>query len=94
MNGPIARTIAQRALPLLGLLMVVLVLAGGAAAERAPDFSATTLAEGAEVSLAEESYVGWSVLVTCRIEGVTVGDEDGPVLGHRRGRFFRLGSDA
>ncbi len=53
MNGPIARTIAQRALPLLGLLMVVLVLAGGAAAERAPDFSATTLEEGAEVSLAD-----------------------------------------
>ncbi len=53
--------------------------------------SATTYAE---VALAEESDVGWSVLVTCRIEGVTVGDEDGPVLGHRRGRFFRLGSDA
>lgn len=46
----------------------------------------------AEVSLVEESEVGWSVLVTCRIDEAVVGDEDGPMLGHRRGRFFRLGS--
>ena len=36
--------------------------------------------------------VGWSVLVTCRVERAVVGDEDGPMLGHRRGRYFRLGS--
>ena len=47
----------------------------------------------AEVALGSEAEVGWSVLVTCVIERAEVGDEDGPVLGHRRGRFFRLGSD-
>ena len=46
----------------------------------------------AAVSLDAEQEIGWSVLVTCRIEDVTVGAEDGPMLGHRRGRFFRLGS--
>ena len=45
----------------------------------------------AEVSLVSETEAGWSVLVTCRIEKAVVGDEDEPVLGHRRGRFFRLG---
>ena len=44
----------------------------------------------AEVSLVDEAEVGWSVLVTCRIDRAVVGDEDGPMLGHRRGRFFRL----
>jgi len=44
--------------------------------------------------MTSESEVGWSVLVTCRIERAVVGDEDEPVLGHRRGRFFRLGSSA
>ena len=53
--------------------------------------SATTYAE---VELVDESEVGWSVLVTCRIETAVVGDEDGPMLGHRRGRFFRLGSSS
>jgi flavin reductase (DIM6/NTAB) family NADH-FMN oxidoreductase RutF len=47
----------------------------------------------AEVSLVSEAEVGWSVLVTCRLDRVVVGDEDGPALGHRRGRFFRLGSE-
>lgn len=46
----------------------------------------------AEVELVGETEVGWSVLVTCRIDRVVVGDEDGPMLGHRRGRFFRLQS--
>jgi len=46
----------------------------------------------AEVELVAEVEVGWSVLVTCRIDQVVIGDEDGPMLGHRRGRFFRLGS--
>jgi flavin reductase (DIM6/NTAB) family NADH-FMN oxidoreductase RutF len=45
------------------------------------------------VPLAEE-VVGWSVLVSCRIDEAFVGDEDGPVLGHRRGRFLPLGSGA
>jgi len=44
-----------------------------------------------EVSLVEEAEVGWSVLVTCRIDHAVVGEEDEPMLGHRRGRFFRLG---
>jgi len=39
-----------------------------------------------------EEPVGWSVLVTCRLAEAFVGDEDEPVLGHRRGRFFPLGS--
>jgi flavin reductase (DIM6/NTAB) family NADH-FMN oxidoreductase RutF len=51
-----------------------------------------TAATYAEVSLVEEAEVGWSVLVTCRVDAAVVGDEDGPMLGHRRGRFFRLGS--
>ena len=41
----------------------------------------------------EESDVGWSVLLTCRLEEAHVLDEAGPALGHRRGRFFALGSD-
>ena len=53
-----------------------------------------TSATYAEVGLTSEVELGWSVLVTCRIEVVVVGDEDEPVLGHRRGRFFRLGSQA
>ncbi len=46
----------------------------------------------AEVSVESEAEVGWSVLVTCVLENVVVGREDGPALGHRRGRFFRLES--
>ena len=48
----------------------------------------------AEVSMTSETDVGWSVLVSCRIDDAVIGDEDEPVLGHRRGRFFRLGSSA
>ncbi len=48
----------------------------------------------AEISLDSDVVVGWSALVTCRVDRVVVGDEDGPMLGHRRGRYFRLGSRA
>lgn len=47
----------------------------------------------AGVTLADERPVGWSVLVTCRIDELHVGDETEPALGHRRGRFLPLGSD-
>jgi flavin reductase (DIM6/NTAB) family NADH-FMN oxidoreductase RutF len=43
------------------------------------------------VPVAEES-VGWSTLLTCALDSAQVGVEDGPMLGHRRGRFFPLGS--
>jgi len=46
----------------------------------------------AHVVPVDESLLGWSVLLTCRVEEAFLGDEDGPMLGHRRGRFFRLGS--
>jgi flavin reductase (DIM6/NTAB) family NADH-FMN oxidoreductase RutF len=42
----------------------------------------------AGVSLEDGSEVGWSRLVTCRVDDVTIGD-DVPVLVHRRGRFVR-----
>jgi flavin reductase (DIM6/NTAB) family NADH-FMN oxidoreductase RutF len=48
----------------------------------------------AYVTPVEERDVGWSVLLTCRLEEAHVLDEAGPALGHRRGRFFALGSDA
>lgn len=44
----------------------------------------------ADVALVQEAEVGWSVLLTCRIERVVVGPEDGPMLGHRRGRYLPL----
>lgn len=40
----------------------------------------------------EERAIGWSSLVTCRVEEVRVGEEAEPALAHRRGRFVRLGS--
>jgi flavin reductase (DIM6/NTAB) family NADH-FMN oxidoreductase RutF len=51
--------------------------------------SATSWAFAAPV---EERVVGWSVLLTCRVEEAGVRDETEPGLGHRRGRFFPLGS--
>jgi flavin reductase (DIM6/NTAB) family NADH-FMN oxidoreductase RutF len=39
----------------------------------------------------DERVVGWSVLLTCRVEEAAVMDEIDPALGHRRGRFFPLG---
>lgn len=40
----------------------------------------------------EETPVGWSVLLTCRLEEADVADETEPALGHRRGRFVAMGS--
>lgn len=37
--------------------------------------------------------VGWSALVTCTVDEVTVGEEREP-LGHRRGRYVRLGAES
>jgi flavin reductase (DIM6/NTAB) family NADH-FMN oxidoreductase RutF len=42
----------------------------------------------AGVSLVDSRQVGWSLEVTCRIDTVTVGDEEAPLL-HRRGRYVR-----
>lgn len=44
------------------------------------------------VRLEEVRDVGWSRLVTCAVEDVTLGADDAPLL-HRRGRYLRLGSD-
>lgn len=44
----------------------------------------------ADVSLAGEREVGWSVEVTAALDAVTVGDEDQQPLVHRRGRFHTL----
>ena len=40
----------------------------------------------------DEQDAGWSVQLTCRLEEAHVLDESEPALGHRRGRFFPLGS--
>lgn len=42
----------------------------------------------AGVSLEDHREVGWSLEVTCRVDEVTVGDDDAPLL-HRRGRYVR-----
>lgn len=42
----------------------------------------------AGVRLEETTEVGWSTLVTCAIEEVTIGDEPDPLV-HRRGRYQR-----
>jgi flavin reductase (DIM6/NTAB) family NADH-FMN oxidoreductase RutF len=46
----------------------------------------------AGVSLEDASEVGWSRMVTCRVDEVTVGDDDGRPLVHRRGRYVRPGT--
>lgn len=48
----------------------------------------------AGVELVGRREVGWSLEVTCRLAHVEVGDDDGPggALGHRRGRYLRLGA--
>jgi flavin reductase (DIM6/NTAB) family NADH-FMN oxidoreductase RutF len=51
--------------------------------------SATSWAFAAPV---DERVVGWSVVLTCEVEEAGVRDETEPALGHRRGRFFPLGS--
>lgn len=45
----------------------------------------------AGVRLVEETPVGWSVLVSCAIDEVSIGD-DAPPLVHRRGRYQRPGT--
>jgi flavin reductase (DIM6/NTAB) family NADH-FMN oxidoreductase RutF len=45
----------------------------------------------AGVRLEEAVDVGWSRLLTCTVEHVVIGDDADP-LGHRRGRFVRLGT--
>ncbi len=45
----------------------------------------------ASVSLETVTEVGWSRLVTCVVDEVVIGADDDP-LGHRRGRWLRLGS--
>ena len=44
----------------------------------------------AGVSLVEARELGWSSLVTCRLEHVEVGDDDAPLV-HRRGRWVAPG---
>lgn len=43
----------------------------------------------AGVVLESTATVGWSSLVTCLVEQVSVGDDDAPPLVHRRGRYVR-----
>jgi flavin reductase (DIM6/NTAB) family NADH-FMN oxidoreductase RutF len=50
----------------------------------------TTATTWAYVVPVDERPVGWSTLLTCRIEEVHVLDETEPALGHRRGRFLGL----
>ena len=47
----------------------------------------------AGVRVESTAGVGWSDLLTCVVEEVVVGEEHDP-LGHRRGRWLRLGSSA
>lgn len=51
--------------------------------------SATTWAG---VELEDESEVGWSALLTCRLVTAEAGDDVDP-LGHRRGRWLRLAQE-
>ena len=53
---------------------------GAAAGRRRPP--------GPAVSLETVADVGWSALVTCVVDEVTIGD-DLPPLVHRRGRYLR-----
>jgi len=50
--------------------------------------SATSWAHAVPI---DEHEVGWSTLLTCRLEEAHVLDETEPALGHRRGRFHPLG---
>lgn len=50
----------------------------------------TSAPSWAGVVLEQQQEVGWSTLVTCRLETVTVGEED-DLLGHYRGRYQRVG---
>ncbi|WP_193614014.1 flavin reductase [Nocardioides lijunqiniae] len=42
----------------------------------------------AGVTVVDTREVGWSLELTCRIDAVTVGDDEAPLL-HRRGRYVR-----
>ncbi len=53
--------------------------------------SATSWANAVRV---DEHPVGWSVVLSCRVDEAGVREEIDPALGHRRGRFFALGPDA
>jgi flavin reductase (DIM6/NTAB) family NADH-FMN oxidoreductase RutF len=44
----------------------------------------------ADLRLESAAEVGWSRLLTCTLDHVEVGEEGDP-LGHRRGRYLRLG---
>lgn len=44
-------------------------------------------------TLESTTDVGWSSLLTCVVDEVSIGEERDP-LGHRRGRYVRLGSGA
>lgn len=64
---------------------------------RQADFAATpsgprlaTATTFAEVSLAGEREIGWSVEVEARLDAVTIGDDTHRPLVHRRGRFHTL----
>ncbi len=46
-----------------------------------------TAATWADVTVADEREVGWSVEVTVTLDAAVVGEDDAPLL-HRRGRFF------
>jgi len=48
----------------------------------------TTAGSWAGVRLGEVREVGWSSLVTCTIDSVSLGDDDAPLV-HRRGRYVR-----
>ena len=52
----------------------------------------TTATSWAYVVPVDEQEVGWSILLTCRLEEAHVLDEAEPALGHRRGRYHALGS--
>jgi flavin reductase (DIM6/NTAB) family NADH-FMN oxidoreductase RutF len=53
----------------------------------------TTAGTWLGVELVEERELGWSAQVTCRIAHVGVADDPpAGALGHRRGRWLRLGS--
>lgn len=53
-----------------------------------PRLASATAWAGA--TLVDRRDVGWSLEVTCRLDEVSVGDEDAPLL-HRRGRYLRPG---
>lgn len=45
------------------------------------------------LSVVEHRVLGWSLLLTCRVEQVTIGPDAAPLV-HRRGRYLRPAGDA